>query len=349
MNKVKPTSEEWSSLYQAAVDFKRSACWEWMYDNDIFGVVDPETGETAYCCIMGNNGEHFAVAGYLGTEGLNGILGLLSGEIDTESPEIMFIQKCLMCSFEDRAFLKAEDLKTIKALELKYRGRNQWPLFRHHEPGFVPWFIDAAQCRFLTHILRQALEVALRCRYNKEILDHETLITFLTRVCQKTEDGKLEWVDQYITVELDEPEFVSFYVQDEILLKNLKAFKPKRNLVLEADTYYAPTSVRENDRPYYPKVCVILNQHDGLVVSFELIKDIQVEGYKCVDMLVNLIERNRLMPAKLLVARKETYYLYSDVCKQLGLPIEMVEHLEYADEFRNGMFNLFEDTDGSWR
>ncbi len=48
VNQAKPTREEWSSLYQVAVDFKRSACWEWMYDDDIFGVVDPETGETAY-------------------------------------------------------------------------------------------------------------------------------------------------------------------------------------------------------------------------------------------------------------------------------------------------------------
>lgn len=75
MNIAKPTREEWNSLYQAAIDFKRLACWEWMYGDDIFGVVDPETGETAYCCIMGESGEYFAVAGYLGPEGLSGILG----------------------------------------------------------------------------------------------------------------------------------------------------------------------------------------------------------------------------------------------------------------------------------
>ncbi|KJR48077.1 hypothetical protein UF75_1550 [Desulfosporosinus sp. I2] len=87
-----------------------------MYDDDIFGVVDPETGETAYCCIMGNVGENFAVAGYLGPEGLSGILGLFSGEIDPDESESMFIQKCLMCSFEDRSLLEASDLKQIKEL-----------------------------------------------------------------------------------------------------------------------------------------------------------------------------------------------------------------------------------------
>ena len=335
MNQAKPTREEWNSLYQAAVDFKRSACWEWMYEDDIFGVVDPETRETAYCCIMGNGGEHFAVAGYLGTEGLSGILGLLSGEIDAESSESMFIQKCLMCSFEDRSLLSAEDLKNIKEMGLKFRGRNEWPLFRYHEPGFVPWFISAIQCRFLTHILRQALEVALCCRSGKEILDHETPFTFLIRVCRKSG----EWEDKYITAEPDEPEFVSFHIQDEIRLKKLKTFKPKQNLILEADTFYVPTPVRENARPYFPKVGVLLDHHSGLVVSFKMMKDIQEEGYKCVDRFVDFSEQN--MPTKLLVARVETYYLYLDVCKQLGLPIEMVEQLEYAEEFRNGVFDQF--------
>lgn len=345
MNIAKPTREEWNSLYQAAIDFKRLACWEWIYGDDIFGVVDPETGETAYCCIMGNGGEHFAVAGYLGPEGLSGILGMLSGEIDPDSSDAMFIQKCLMCSFEDRAFLEAEDLRTIKELGFKFRGRNEWPLFRHHEPGLVPWFINAGQCRFLTHILRQALEVALRCQNGREILDHETPFTFLTRVCQKS----VGWVDQYVTVKPNEPRFASFYIQDEILLKKIKVYKPGRNLILEADTYYVPTPIREDDRPYFPKIGVLLDHHGGLAVSFEMIKDIQEEGYKCIDMLINFIEQNRVMPAKLLVSKYETYYLYLDVCQQLGLPLEMVEHLEYSEEFRNGVFNMMVDNHGSER
>jgi hypothetical protein len=86
-----------------------------------------------------------------------------------------------------------------------------------------------------------------------------------------------------------------------------------------------------------------------MAVSFEMMKDIQEEGYKCVDMLVNFIEKNRLMPSKLLVARVETYYFYVDVCEQLGLPIEMVEHLEFAEEFRNGMYDQFVDSQDSER
>lgn len=339
----RPTIEEWNYLYQAAIDFKHSACWKWMYEDDVFGVTDPETGEIAFCSIMGNGGEHFAVAGYLGVEGLNGILDMLSEEINTDSSDSMFIQKCLMCSFEDREFLLAEDLKNIKELGLKFRGRNEWPLFRSYEPGLVPWFLNASQCRFLAYILKQALEVALRCRNNKDILRYEENLVFLNRICQKSETGEIEWIDQYITEEPYKHKFISFHIQDEIRIKKLKTLKINQNLLLEADTFYVPTPVREKGRPYYPKVCVLITHHDGMAVAFEMIRNIEEDGHLCIEMLANFIAQNKQKPAKLLVEREETYYLYQDVCKQLGLIIETEEHLENLEEFRFGMLHRIND------
>ncbi|MGI6085989.1 MAG: DUF7309 domain-containing protein [Acetivibrionales bacterium] len=327
----KPTIDEWSALYKAAENFKNAACWKWMYDNDIFGVQDPETGEIAYCCIMGNAGEHFAIAGYLGTEGLDSILKLLSGEIEPSDPDNMYLQKCLMCSFEDRAALASEDLKIIKNLGLKFRGRNEWPAFRHYEPGFFPWFLTASQCRFLTHIITQALEVSVRCRESKKILEHKTLYTYLVRTNRKPGNGDSSWEDRYIDIEPFKPEFVSFHIKDEMRLKRLVSTKPIKGIVLEADTFFTP---------YYPKVCMLLDHHRGMVVSFEMMTDLKKEGYKCIEMLVNFIERNSIKPSKILVSREETYYLYVDVCKQLGITLEAVDHLEFAGQVRHEMFSF---------
>ncbi|MDK2822633.1 MAG: hypothetical protein PWP71_551 [Clostridia bacterium] len=36
--KEQVTLEEWGRLYEAAVEFKKNKCWEWMYDTDIFGI-----------------------------------------------------------------------------------------------------------------------------------------------------------------------------------------------------------------------------------------------------------------------------------------------------------------------
>jgi hypothetical protein len=338
-----PNTAEWRQLYEAAVDFKKIKCWEWMYDDDIFGVKDPESGEVGYCCIMGNAGEHFGIAAYLGSEGLSGILGLLSGAIDPEDPDNLFTQKCLICSFEDRKALAPEDLEIIKGLGLKFRGRNEWPVFRHYEPGLFPWFLNAPQCRFLTHVISQALDVSLRCRGGKAILDHDIPFTFLVRVATHGKNGELIWKDEYLTAEPPKQEFVSFHIIDEMRAKRLRSIKPQRKSILEIDTFFAPSPIKENGRPYYPKVCLLLDHSSGMVISFEMFKDIKEEGFKCIEMLANYVEHSGMMPSKLLVSRNETYYLFSDVCRQLGIELEMVERLDFMEEARHDMFSFFQN------
>lgn len=340
MEKInQPILEEWKALYEAAIMFKRTSCWEWMYDDDIFGVANPETGEVAYCCIMGNDGEHFGIAAYLGSEGLDSILDLLSGNIDPDDSDNIFLQKCLMCSFEDRAALAPKDLRLIKDLNFKFRGRNEWPLFQSYEPGKAPWFLSAEQCRFLTHILNQALTVSLRCQAEKtRILKHAIPLVFLTRICQKSVDGQAEWVDQYLTAEEFRPRYVSFFIEDEVRLRRLKSIKPKQNLVIEVDTYYLPAPVKEKGRPYFPKVCVFIDHQSGIALSVEMVEDIQTEGHKFLENLMGFIEQSRLKPAKILVAREETYHLLNDLCEQIGIKLEKVSYLQYVEEFREEMF-----------
>src|SRR5660397_127968 len=93
-----PSHQEWKALYYAAIEFKKVAPWDWMHDTDIFGVQDPVSDETGYCCIMGAAGEHFALGVYLGEEGLAGIMRIVSGDISPYDGEALFIQKCLKSS-----------------------------------------------------------------------------------------------------------------------------------------------------------------------------------------------------------------------------------------------------------
>lgn len=97
--------------------------------------------EIGYCCVLGNAGECFGLAVYLGSEGLEGYLKMQSGEINTYSTDMLHLQKCLMVSFDDSEFLQKEDLDLIKALGLKFKGRNSWPMFRNYQPGYYPWVL----------------------------------------------------------------------------------------------------------------------------------------------------------------------------------------------------------------
>jgi len=91
----KPSLDEWQALYEAATAFRNARCWEWMYDDDLFGVMDPETGEIAYCCIMGRLGKQYALGAYLGSEGLQSLLAIMESPYKL-SPDLFFTQKCIM-------------------------------------------------------------------------------------------------------------------------------------------------------------------------------------------------------------------------------------------------------------
>lgn len=79
-----PSLEDWRELYMSALEFKELAPWDWMSDTDLFGVQNPEDGDTGYCCVLGGCGEFLGLAVYLGTEGLIAYLGIQSGKINAE-------------------------------------------------------------------------------------------------------------------------------------------------------------------------------------------------------------------------------------------------------------------------
>src|ERR1017187_10416692 len=49
--------ETWRALLAAAADFAALAPWEFAYDSDAVGLIDPVTGETRIATVLGNAGE----------------------------------------------------------------------------------------------------------------------------------------------------------------------------------------------------------------------------------------------------------------------------------------------------
>ncbi len=336
-----PSLEEWRELYKAADAFKKAKCWEWMYDNELFGVMDPETKEIAYCCIMGWLGEVFALGAYLGEEGLDSLQDIWAGE-DEHSPDLFFQQKCLMASFEDHVYLDDQDRALIKELGLKYRGEKQWPMFRSLEPGLHPWFLSAWECRFLTRTLEQALEVALRCRSDKSILEHPDERTFLVRVPQVRDGYEIIWEDQYLQAAEVAKEFPVVEIRDELRLKKILSTVRKGKRYWEVDTFLFPFPIQEQqgERPYHAKIFLVVDSSSCMVLSHETVKNLEEGSQSILEVLLQLIEADNVgMPLSIVVERDETYHLLSKACEQLQLPLEKVKQLQVIPELREELFN----------
>lgn len=342
MTEMEPTIEEWRRLYNAAVKFKQHECWNYMWDSDIFGVQNPETGEIGYCCVMGRNGEHFALAVYKGSEGLKGLLSIFNGEVDATSINTLHVQNCLMASFEDRKYLDRRDYEIIKKLGLKFRGRKAWPLFRDYTPGCYPWYLSSKDARFLTTALEQSIEVSMRMRGNPDLLTSNDESLCLVRVPYRVENN-IKWKDKWI-----EPPPIIREIKSIDIVKNPKYKKRLENIrkdknqrgTWEIGMFYSPEGVQEgSERPYYPKLIVYVDHDSKMILSFFMARPTDYQE-DFIDRFISFLENINFLPRKIIASDVEILALLHPITEELKELFE-ADYLEVVEDVQKSMFNFF--------
>ena len=335
---ITPALKYWKKLYEASMDFKKTSCWEWMNDRDIFGVQDPVSGEIGYCVVLGSMGEVFALAVYRGTEGLLGITKIHAEMSEQEIEESMQMQNCLIASFEDRKDLQDKDREIIKKLDLKFRGRKQWPLYRSLIPGYVPWFLNKEEIVFLTVALQQASDVVLRLKKNPDLLTSPNAELYFVRLAEK-KGKKTTWSDGFIKPESNIAREIPAYMVDELRLRRIKKAPFLRGLILEIDFFYAPYPVQEQkgQRPYFPYLCLLVDQKSGVVLKHSLAKHEELTEVFCENFL-SMLEDSNMIPSSILVKRELAWEMLAPLTNLLDIEIKMVERLKMMDEVRGNMF-----------
>lgn len=333
-----PTLKEWKSLYAAAIAFRDMRPWEWMTDDMVFGVQDPETGEVGYCVVLGALDEVYALNVYVGAAGLETYRLLYSSEIDPEDVDVLFTQQCLMVSFEDRSSLQEEDFKAIKLLGLKFRGRNRWPLFRDHTPGYFPWYINSSQARFLVFAFQQALELALRLQ--TETLPPQEAGAYLVRV-PKTLNDTLQWEDQWQLYTPPPPPPMISPLPNESVIQRLKSLRVVKDATWEVDYAYAPTTIQEkpSERPYFPKMLLCLDHHRGIALDSYLFAHNAPPG-EVQERILGLFERLQCIPGQIKIKRAEAGSLLSPMASRLGITLTTAKRLPAIEELNRGMLDF---------
>ena len=334
-----PSMQEWKDLYDVALKFKELESWNWMLDSDVFGVQNPVNGEIGYCCIMGRLGEMFALAVYLGTDGLEGYLKIQSGEILPDDIDALHLQKCLMASFEDRQFLQKPDLQVIKELGLKFRGRNSWPLFRSYRPGYRPWYLTKEEAKYLTLALQQAIEVSLRFKKDKDLLTPPKENHYLVRVPKK-EGESLRWRDKWLEpLPLEKVEVVAEPI-DEVHLQRIKKITSRQQGIWEVDFFYSPSAVKEEERPYFPYLFLWVDHHSGLILKPDVVKPSEYR-LQFPRQFLDLIESVNFLPDEILVRKEEAFQLLEPITSRLSIKLKLVKRLKGIEQAQEAMFEYF--------
>ncbi|MCK5320935.1 hypothetical protein KAJ61_06135, partial [Candidatus Parcubacteria bacterium] len=274
-NNNKPTLKEWKKLYELAIKFEKLAPWNWMYDVDVFGVMDPETKTIGYCSVMGNNKEFYGLGIYPGAEGFESLDILARGEVPDDVNERMHTQKCLMMAYDKRDFITKEDMEIIKKIDVRFDNRNFWPTFLDYSPGYHPWPISGKDAGFLTTVVEQAIDVVLDYKDKKEDLMFYIPAKFAVKVPEE-KNKKLIWHYEYLAPEkyIKNDKIPVLNEADEVLAYNIKKeIEMDYELVWELDFFRMQKPVKNSNgdtRPYYPYTLLIVEKISGVVITVEL-------------------------------------------------------------------------------
>lgn len=339
MQEMKPTLEDWKSLYEAAKEFGKIESWKWMADDDLFGVQDPATGEISYCCIMGMAEEVYGLSAYSGTVGLEGYLKVQCGEVLPEDIETMFIQDSLTVFYENRNFVQKEDMEVIKSLGMKFRGRNAWPIFREYKPGYHPWFFTKEESLFFKMLLEQAIDVALRFKHNDTLLVPRQQNHYFVRVPSRI-GREIVWKDEWLVPAPVNEERLPSESVDEIRIRRIMSKSLKQQGTLEIDWFLTPAPVQEkkDERPFYPDAVVLIEHSSGMVADLQLTN--RPERRKTVqEAFLHHIETSKLIPKKVLVRKEEVLKILEPLASGLNVSIDVIEKLGHMDNFKDGLFH----------
>jgi hypothetical protein len=343
MKETKPSPVEMKALYKAADAFRRLAPWEWMEDSDVFGVQDPVTGKVGYCCILGALGEVFALVVYT-ERGLQTHLKIQNDEIEQDDPDLMFMQDCLMASFENKADMDKDDIRLIKRLNLNFRGGNAWPMFKRYKPGYFPWHFDRDEVLFMTDALEQSIEVCRR------LLDDDDIVTptdeglYLVRV-PVAEDAKTLWKDEWRNpVSVADASFTA-PPPDELRVQRLKKSAKQSGMIWEIDFFYSPTPISEGVRPYYPYAMMIADHDTGFVYDIYLAEHSGCEP-EFMEHFLLCMEKMQQIPKEILIRKEEAAALLGPCASSLQITIKAAKELPAVASAREGMMKHLESFGG---
>jgi len=307
---------------------KELAPWEWMEEVEVFAVENPQTGQLGFVSIMGNLGEHLAVAVYQGAEGLGGFWNMQSRE-DSLAPEFILQVPQLQASFEDRAMVEKQDRDIMKELGLKFRGSQAWPLFRSYRPGCLPWYIDQDEAQMLTYALEQLLAVVPRYKENPDLftptdVEHD----YLVRVKRGS-----QWEDSVKHIEFREEKTLDLQMNEEALA-HLRSLMPgKMTIEIDLEMMNTPVRDRSAERPFFPFMLMFADRDSGMILSVELLQPLPSMDamYERVPAVVVESLAASFPPKEILVKDVMLSLLLQPVAQAVGFRIRKQSRLPAID------------------
>ncbi|NMA50125.1 MAG: hypothetical protein GX947_10260 [Tissierellia bacterium] len=322
------TLKQWEKLYDIAIKIKEMKPWEYLFDIDLITIMIPDR-ETICCSIMGSSEEFYGIGTYIGDDSINDFYQLLN------TKEMPFIQtkrfqedNLTICNFGNREELTSKELKLIKDLGLKFRGKNNWIYFHSYKRGYAPYILDQEEVLLQIEVFEN-LYMALRAYIFEDLeVNFDEHYTLLRRYDHEDD----LWLNYQSKIEIPKiylkPEWT-----DEIYIANLNRAKRLKE-TWEMDIAYLNSIVKdkEYDRPIEVRVCVLFDKASKMLINQEMLNPLGDQVQSVFDVLLEAI-LNLGKPTKIIVRDKYMFYILKDLCERINIKLEIKEKLPSVDSF----------------
>lgn len=350
------------TLLELAYAFKQTKLWKTVYEEDLFA-VDLD-GEIGYCSLMGRNGQHTALAVYIGAQGFSSLRDLQ--EIDQSNLVELLSQDCIQCSLEKREEFLPQELEEIQAYcrEAGIAFRAPYPQFSRYYPYCVPCAItNQAEKKYLRTALKVVLAMAEALQQHKKTDLHLRSITFDTKgeayigswgsagpltsnpsvtiPLFHLEKGKLMFTDiplpPYAERKLLPPTRIN-----ELALARLKKLPQKGNY--QCQIVRMPEPVAGNP-PYVPALLLTMNEADGMVLRPATVEGAVYDPDELLEEFLNTLTAHKVYPACIRIQTQETRILLEEFCNKAGIRLEVAEELPEIEEAIEALFDRYGDAE----
>jgi len=348
-------------LFDIALQYKKTKLWKQLCDTELFA-LKLSNGKIDYCSVMGELGEHIALALYVGRDGLDSyrkMFGAKDAYNAMAQRETMLSQNCVQCSFENKDELSPFEIEEAQRYSrthgITYRGRKAFPQFRRYRPSHYPWYLkDETDEQLLYEALSAALEVAEKLKTTSKsslgFLDgapYDRVIPLLERSNDSYQLSTIELPDKQERI------YPSPIVNDELLVDKLKK-KKKTGLMWACEVVMFPSPMSDEaadddgmvedpeNAPVFPFMLLIVDCKSGMVIPNELVADYDQDAEKLVVALAHSMGDHGV-PSEIQVRDKRTEILLSEFAKQVDTKVLLHDDLPLLDEIGEDMIVHFCD------
>lgn len=335
-----PSREQWQQLYTLADRIKALAPWNNFFEDELFGVRDPVTGEDYFISVMGQGGDHYAIGVYVGALALHQFWAVHDVDDEEMAIQMLLAIRQLQLAFEDREMLEDFDRAVIKQLGRKYRGRAAWPTFRSFKPGYLPWQIDSAEADMLICALEQAIDVLARAADDETLLEPADDDSYLMRIPETQADGVV-WRDQVI--EIPPPPMPELEIPlDAMQLEAARKLPKQKQRTLEVDIATLPEPiVGEDGRPFLASLLLVVDNQSGMVLASEPLAQGETPMHTIAGALQVLLDKFTQwgwLPNAVNVRHDMAKELLAPLTNALKIKLKVARNLSMLDEAMDFLF-----------